>query len=38
MITSIHEAGYKILDIATDESDLEDLFLQLTRTHIANAT
>ena len=31
VITAIHQAGYHILDIATDESDLEDLFLQLTQ-------
>ncbi len=31
MIAAIHAGGYKILDISTDESDLEDVFLQLTR-------
>lgn len=31
MITGINKSGYEIIDISTDESDLEDLFLQLTR-------
>ena len=31
MIAAIHRAGYEILDISTEESDLEDVFLQLTR-------
>ena len=30
-ITAIHGAGYQIVDIDTDDSDLEDVFLQLTR-------
>jgi ABC-2 type transport system ATP-binding protein len=30
MIAAIHKSGHKILDISTDESDLEDVFLQLT--------
>lgn len=37
MIDSIHDAGYKITDIATDESDLEDLFLQLTQARSKDA-
>lgn len=35
MIAAIHEAGHTISDIATDESDLEDLFLQLTQERVA---
>lgn len=31
MIKIIQDAGYNIDDIATDESDLEDVFLQLTK-------
>tara|TARA_X000001036_G_scaffold439672_1_gene491690 strand:+ start:495 stop:1436 length:942 start_codon:yes stop_codon:yes gene_type:complete len=31
MIGAIHGAGHTILDISTDESDLEDVFLQLTQ-------
>jgi ABC-2 type transport system ATP-binding protein len=31
MITALHAGGHKILDTSTDESDLEDVFLQLTR-------
>lgn len=31
-ITAIHRAGYQIVDIETDDSDLEDVFLQLTQT------
>lgn len=30
MIQAIQKAGYGIVDIATDDSDLEDVFLQLT--------
>lgn len=30
MIAAIQRAGYGIVDIATDDSDLEDVFLQLT--------
>lgn len=31
MIAAIQRAGYGIVDIATDDSDLEDVFLQLTK-------
>ncbi len=31
MIKAFQKAGYGIVDISTDESDLEDVFLQLTR-------
>lgn len=31
MIAAIQNAGYGIVDISTDDSDLEDVFLQLTR-------
>lgn len=31
MIEAIQQAGYQITDISTDDSDLEDVFLQLTR-------
>lgn len=31
MIAAIHAAGHQIADIQTDDSDLEDVFLQLTR-------
>ncbi len=31
MIDAIGKAGYQIVDISTDESDLEDVFLQLTQ-------
>lgn len=31
MIEAIHRGGYRIVDITTAESDLEDVFLQLTR-------
>lgn len=31
MIESIQKAGYGIVDISTDDSDLEDVFLQLTQ-------
>ena len=31
IIADIQKAGYGIADITTDESDLEDVFLQLTR-------
>jgi len=31
MIRAINKSGYEIIDISTDESDLEDVFLQLTR-------
>lgn len=30
MITAIQNAGYGIVDISTDDSDLEDVFIQLT--------
>ena len=31
MITAIQKAGYGIVDITTDDSDLEDVFIQLTQ-------
>jgi ABC-2 type transport system ATP-binding protein len=31
MIDVIQKAGYGIVDISTDESDLEDVFIQLTQ-------
>jgi ABC-2 type transport system ATP-binding protein len=31
MIAAIQKAGYGIVDISTDDSDLEDVFIQLTR-------
>ncbi len=31
LMSAIHDAGLRIADISTDESDLEDVFLQLTR-------
>ena len=31
IINLVQESGYKIHDIATEDSDLEDVFLQLTR-------
>ncbi len=31
MIRAINKSGYEIIDISTDESDLEDVFLQLTK-------
>ncbi|MBX2835040.1 MAG: ABC transporter ATP-binding protein [Micavibrio sp.] len=31
MIAAIHSAGFQILDITTDESDLEDVFLQIVQ-------
>jgi ABC-2 type transport system ATP-binding protein len=31
MIEALQAAGYGIVDISTAESDLEDVFLQLTR-------
>ncbi|MEM6781056.1 MAG: ABC transporter ATP-binding protein [Pseudomonadota bacterium] len=31
MIDAIQKAGYQIVDISTDESDLEDVFLSLTK-------
>lgn len=31
IITAVQKSGYKIADISTDESDLEDIFLQITR-------
>ena len=31
LIDAVQKSGYKIADISTDESDLEDIFLQITR-------
>ena len=31
LIEAVQKSGYKIADISTDESDLEDIFLQITR-------
>ena len=31
VLTAIHDAGLTVQDISTDETDLEDVFLQLTR-------
>jgi len=31
ILNAVREAGYEILDISTEETDLEDIFLQLTR-------
>lgn len=34
MISAIHDAGFELLDITTDKSDLEDVFLQLTSSEV----
>lgn len=31
IISAVHDAGYQILDLTTTETDLEDIFMQLTR-------
>lgn len=31
IISAVHDAGYEILDLTTTETDLEDIFMQLTR-------
>lgn len=31
IISAVHDAGYEILDLSTTETDLEDIFMQLTR-------
>ena len=37
VLAALHESGFGIVDVSTKEADLEDVFLNLTRTANANA-
>ena len=37
VLAAVRDAGFTILDLTTEESDLEDIFLALTREPAADA-